>query len=116
MPYSNFIQVLDRLSVRSVLRGSTSTVLGVLGTLAVFILCLVIYIPPTINYFQGNYFESEFWVRDLVNQNFYSNDDFKIAIQIRNKSDNSVANHTKIIKWAYSEFAEIYADWSEWFV
>jgi len=116
MPYSSFIQVLDRLSVRSVLRGSTSTFLSILGTLAVFILCLAIYIPPTINYFQGNYFESEFWVRDSVNKDFYSNDDFKIAVQIRKKSDNSVANHTKILKWAYSEFGQVLADWKDWFV
>lgn len=58
MAYSAMIQVLDRLTVKSVLRGSTSTVLGIIGTLAVFILCLAIYIPPTISYFQGNYFES----------------------------------------------------------
>jgi hypothetical protein len=58
MAYSAFIQILDRLTVRSVLRGSTSTICGILGTLAVIILCLAIYIPPTIQYFEGNYFES----------------------------------------------------------
>ena len=58
MAYAEFIQVLDRLTVKSLLRGSTSTVLGILGTLAVFILCLALYIPPTVKYFQGNYFES----------------------------------------------------------
>ena len=116
MAYSALIQILDRLSVKSVLRGSTSTVLGILGSLAVLILCLAIYIPPTIKYFQGNYFESEFWVRDLVNQNFYSNDDFKIAIQLRKRSDNSVADHQSIIEWGYSEFAQIYADYSKAYI
>jgi hypothetical protein len=105
MAYSALIQILDRLTVRSVLRGSTSTICGILGTLAVIILCLAIYIPPTINYFQGNYFESEFWTNDLVNQKYYSNDDFKIAIQLRKKSDNSVADHQAILQWGYSEFS-----------
>lgn len=58
MAYSALIQILDRLTVKSVLRGSTSTICGILGTLAVVVLCLAIYIPPTIGYFRGNYFES----------------------------------------------------------
>lgn len=116
MAYSAFIQTLDRLSVKSVLRGSTSTVCGIIGTLAVIVLCLAIYIPPTIGYFNGNYFESEFWTYEQVNQNFYSSDDFKIAIQLRRRTDNSVANHQAILNWAYSEFVELYADYSELYV
>jgi hypothetical protein len=55
----NPIQTLDRLSVRSVMRGSTSTICGVAGTLLVVILCLAIYIPPTNEYLKGDYYESE---------------------------------------------------------
>ena len=61
MAYSAFIQTIDRLSVRSVMRGSTSTVCGIIGTVAVLVLCLAIYIPATINYLEGDYYESEFF-------------------------------------------------------
>jgi len=55
---SNPIATLDRLSVRSVLRGSTSTLCGVVGTFIVIILCLAIYIPTANEYLKGDYYES----------------------------------------------------------
>jgi hypothetical protein len=58
MAYSAFIEIFDRLSVKSIFRGSTATWFGIVGTLTVFILCMAIYIPPTAAYFKGNYFET----------------------------------------------------------
>jgi hypothetical protein len=56
MAYSAIIETLDRLTVKSIMRGSTSTILGVIGTLTVIILCMAIYIPPANSIFKGNYF------------------------------------------------------------
>lgn len=56
MTNTAIIETLDRLSVRSVLRGSTATIAGILGTLTVIILCLAIYIPPTASILHGEYF------------------------------------------------------------
>lgn len=56
MAYSATIESLDRLSVRSIMRGSTSTIAGVVGTLAVIVLCMAIYIPPAISIMKGSYF------------------------------------------------------------
>jgi hypothetical protein len=55
MAYSALIEGLDRLTVKSVLRGSTATIIGIIGTLAVIILCLAIYIPPTSSVLKGEY-------------------------------------------------------------
>lgn len=54
----NPIQTLDRLSVRSVMRGSTSTICGVIGTLTVIILCIAIYAPAAQEYLKGDFYES----------------------------------------------------------
>jgi hypothetical protein len=56
MAYSAFLEMVDRLSIKSTMRGSTATICGLIGTLTVFMLCLVFYIPPTMLYFKGNYF------------------------------------------------------------
>ena len=58
MGYSAVIKMVDRLSVTSVLRGSTSSWCGVLGTLALLVVCLVIYTPAIVSYLDGNYYES----------------------------------------------------------
>jgi hypothetical protein len=50
MAYSSIMSLLDRLSVRSISRGGTGTIFGVLGTLILIILLLAIYIPPTQKY------------------------------------------------------------------
>ena len=102
MAFSGFLYNFDRLSVRSVMRGSTASVFGALGTFAVVILCLTIYLPPTINYLNGDYFESEFFHQKEATGNYYAGRDFKIAIQFRSRNDNSVANHTQILEWAFS--------------
>jgi hypothetical protein len=102
MAYPRMIQALDRLSVQSVMRGSTSTLCGVLGTVAVLVLCLVFYIPAARDWLAGDYFESEFLHQAPVSGKFYSNRDFKIAVQFRSRADNSVANHSTILEWASS--------------
>ena len=58
MAYSALIEGLDRLTVKSILRGSTSTIIGIIGTLTVIILCLAIYIPPTASILKGEYIET----------------------------------------------------------
>jgi hypothetical protein len=63
MAHSNLILILDRLSVSSAMRGSTSTVCGVLGAIMVLVLCMVFYIPAAIDFFNGNFFESELFYR-----------------------------------------------------
>jgi hypothetical protein len=113
MAYSAIIQSLDRLTVRSIMRGSTATVAGVVGTLAVIVLCLAIFIPPTASILRGEYFETEFYTDSTSEQSFYSNEDFKIAVVFRNKVDNSVANHSAILEYSYSVAYEIYPDYSE---
>ena len=61
MPHSTKLPTLDRLSAHSVLRGSTSSPCGILGTLLVVLLCLILYAPAISDYLQGDYFESEFF-------------------------------------------------------
>lgn len=88
MTYTAIIETLDRLSVRSVLRGSTATVAGIIGTLVLIVLCLAIYVPPTASVMDGEYFETEFYTQSIASQTFYANDDFKIAVVFRNKLTN----------------------------
>lgn len=113
MVNSAFIQFVDRLHVKSILRGSTASIFGIAGTLALFILCLAIYIPPAINILSGDFFETEIYHKVNPNQQFYSNEDFKIAVVFKNKIDNSVANHTAILDFAYSHGGEQYGDYSQ---
>lgn len=113
MAYSSIIESLDRLTVKTILRGSTSTIAGVLGTLVLFVLCLAIYIPPANSIIKGSYFESEFYTMSIPNQKFVSNRDFKVAIVFRNKTDNSIANHSEIFTYAYSIAYELLGDYSD---
>lgn len=116
MPHTSTLQILDRLAVKSVMRGGTSTVCGLLGTLTLLILCFAIYIPPTEGYFRGNFFESQFYSQKSINQTFYSTQDFKIAIQFRHKKNNSVADHQAMLNWAYAEYIQELADYSNSFI
>lgn len=61
MGFSTILEGLDRLSAKSVLRGSTATIAGLIGTLAVIILCFTIYLPAAISILDGEYFETEFY-------------------------------------------------------
>lgn len=115
MAYSAIIESLDRLTVKSILRGSTSTIAGIIGTLALIVLCLAIYIPPANSILKGNYFESEFYTMSIPSQTFVSNRDFKVAIVFKNKTDNSIANHSAIFKFAYSIAYELLGDYSDEF-
>ena len=56
MGYSTVIKIVDQLSVTSIMRGSTSSCCGIIGTLALFIVCLVIYIPAIVSYLDGDYY------------------------------------------------------------
>lgn len=58
MAYSPFMEVLDRLTTKTVMRGSTASYLGVIGTLLIFIICFIIYIPATKRILAGDYFET----------------------------------------------------------
>lgn len=58
MAYTAIIETLDRLSVKSVLRGSTATIAGIVGTLVLILLCLAIYVPPTSAIMDGVYTET----------------------------------------------------------
>ena len=58
MGYSTVIKTIDRLSVTSIMRGSTSSLCGILGTITLLILCLVIYTPAIVKYLDGDYYES----------------------------------------------------------
>lgn len=50
-----------------------------------------------------------------VSQPFYANQDFKIAIVFRHKFNNTVANHTKIVEYAYSLIGEYFPDtWEDY--
>jgi hypothetical protein len=50
-----------------------------------------------------------------VKQNFYSDDDFKIAVVFRHKVNSSVANHSDIVRFAYSTAAQITPDGEEYY-
>jgi len=56
MAYSAFIEVLDRLSIKHVMRGSTASYFGVIGTALIFVICLIIYIPPAQRILDGDYY------------------------------------------------------------
>ena len=114
MAYSALIEGLDRLTVKSVLRGSTATIIGIIGTLSVIILCLVFYIPPTSSVIKGEYIETQFHTRKFIKTQFYSNDDFKLAIVFRNRITNSIANHSQILDYGLAIASEyLGASWSK---
>jgi len=58
MVFKSILSLSDRLSVSSILTNPTSSNIGVLGTLAWIVVCLIIFIPPLVVYFDGNYFQS----------------------------------------------------------
>ncbi len=58
MAYTSVVQAIDRLAVKSVLRGSTATYAGILATLTLIVLCMYIYIPPARYILAGTYFET----------------------------------------------------------
>ncbi len=94
MAYDAFIELIDRLSAKSNLRGSTASYLGVIGTLLIFVICFIIYIPAAERITKGDYFETEFYNYKIQEKEFYTDTDLKVAIVFRNRKDNSVANHT----------------------
>ena len=51
-----FIERLDRLSVRSPMRGSTSSLCGLLGSALVLLLLLVYYAPVANEILKGDYY------------------------------------------------------------
>jgi hypothetical protein len=101
------------LTVKSILRGSTSTIAGIIGTLVLIVLCLVIYIPPANSILKGSFSETEFYTMAQASQSFVSNIDFKVAIAFKNKTDNSIANHSEIFQYAYSIAYELLGDMSD---
>lgn len=115
MAYGTVVEFLDRLSVRSVLRGSTASICGVIGSLVVIVLCLAIYTAPTLAYLRGDFYETEFYTSSNLQKNFYSNSDFKIALVFRNKKTGLVANHSKIVEFAKSTFSEWMPDYSAFY-
>ena len=54
--------------------------------------------------------------QEEVREHFYSDIDFKVAIQFLHKSNNSIANHTAIQQWATTYYVEVLGDRSNIFI
>ena len=84
---------LDRLSARSVSLGATGSLVGVIGSAILIVLCFVIFIGPIIFYFQGDYIESSFTTLEDYNQMEYTGCDFRMAVSFHNKNTGKPINH-----------------------
>lgn len=87
---------LDAVS-QSPLKGKRTSWFGCIGSIALLVLCLVIYIPAIKSYFSGNFYQSMYQTNSNFSMPFYSKDDFKLAIAIRSKQNGSLYNHAHIL-------------------
>ena len=87
---------LDRLHVRSMLTSATGSILGVLGTIAFFILCFILFLGAVRIFFEGDYIQSSFNTYDLLEYDMSVGCDFRMAISFFHKDTGKVANHTHV--------------------
>ena len=87
---------LDRLHVRSILTSTTGSILGVIGTVAFFVMCFILFLGPVRIFFEGDYIQSSFDTRDLLEYDMSVGCDFRMAISFFHKDTGKVANHTHI--------------------
>lgn len=98
MSQSLIVQGFDRLSPVNIMRGGRSSWFGVIGTLMVVVLCLIFYVPAVIGYFQGNFKQYMYSHRPQYSGNFYSTDDYKLAVVFRNiQTGQLYNNHTYLL-------------------
>lgn len=60
-------------------------------------LCLALYVPPTVSYFKGNYYQSLYSRKYNSSVNFYSTDDFKIAVVFKDKITGIPIDHSSLL-------------------
>lgn len=60
MGLKSLLGIIDRLSTRSTLTGETGSIVGLIGTVGVIVIILIIYLSATIDYFSGDFYDSEF--------------------------------------------------------
>ena len=90
---STLMSGLDRLSIRSVLTGNTGSILGVVGSVALIVLCFIFFLGPTIAYFEGDYIQSTFRTLKQHTLQRYTGCDFKMAISFHSKVTGRPVNH-----------------------
>ena len=93
----SILSSLDAIS-EPPLRGKRSSVWGCLGSFLLMAVCLWIYIPACLSYLSGNFYQSMFVSTFNTPQSFFSRDDYKLAIAIRNKQNGSLYSHETILK------------------
>lgn len=97
---SSLLNHIDRTTARSALRGTTSSIPGLLGTLLMVGLLLWLYIPEIIYYLAGKYFQSNFEIQQPPYTRINIPKAFKAAIVFNNNTDQSIANHSLLAQQA----------------
>lgn len=87
---------LDRTAARTVLRGTTASVCGMIGSFIVIAMMLWIHIPGIKHHFEGKYYQSTFQLQQPSYTRLVIPRDFKTALVFYNKTSNQVANHTRL--------------------
>lgn len=93
------LSLIDRLPARSTLRGFTCSICGIIGSLAVILVALWMYVDLVIAYSNGLYFQSSFETQVSSYQNFQTPYDIKMAVVFYNKTSDAIANHTSFLTY-----------------
>lgn len=93
------LSLIDRLPARSTLRGFTYSICGIVGSIAVILVALWMYVDLVIAYSKGMYFQSSFETQVSSYQSFQTPFDLKMAVVFYNKSSNAIANHTSLLTY-----------------
>ena len=82
---TTFHSCIDRLSIHSVLSGKTGSLLGLICSAILIIVCFLVFIGPVINYFRGDYVQASFTALKTENLELYTGRDFKFAVSFFEK-------------------------------
>lgn len=97
---SSWLNHLDRTTARSPLRGTTSSIPGLLGTLLMIGLLLWLYIPEIIYYLAGKYYQSNFEIQQPPYTRIDIPKELKAAIVFNNNTNQKIANHSLLAQQA----------------
>lgn len=91
------ITLLDRLAPKHILSGARASILGMIGSLCILALCLGVYVPVVMSYFNGIYYQSQYTRETNKLDFYYTGQDFKIAVVFRHKKTGVVFNHASLL-------------------
>lgn len=97
MSYSSVLQWGDGLGTGSILRGGRGSVVGLLATIGFLAVCLGVYVPAVMGFARGNFYQSEFESNARYIDRFYSGEDFKIAMVLRNRQTGLPVDHSYLL-------------------